>query len=66
LSAFKRAYTNVDSERQQLQTLMEEADKQMNFLENQLKVGVPFARNTHQNHNSGYSLLAGPSCRHTS
>ncbi|KAF8239047.1 hypothetical protein L208DRAFT_1429576 [Tricholoma matsutake] len=37
LSAFKRAYTNVDFERQQLQTLKEETDKQMNLLENQLQ-----------------------------
>jgi len=37
LSAFKRAYSNVDVERQQLQTLMGEAYKHLNLLENQLK-----------------------------
>jgi prefoldin subunit 5 len=40
LSAFKRAYSNVDNERQQLQVLKEETDKQMNLLEDQLKVGI--------------------------
>lgn len=38
LSAFKRAYANVDGERQELQALNEEAGKQVKWLQNQLKV----------------------------
>jgi hypothetical protein len=45
LSAFKRAYSNVDYERQQLQMIKEEADKQMKLMEDQLKVSMPFMRN---------------------
>lgn len=44
LSVYKRAYADVDGERRRLETFKEEAGKQMDILENQLKVSIAVAR----------------------
>jgi hypothetical protein len=43
LGVYKRAYANLDSERWQSERLKQEADKQREDLENQLKVAVLIA-----------------------
>jgi hypothetical protein len=59
LSAFKRAYSNVDSERQQLQTSKEEAEKEISMLKSQMKVSVLFMKRMHQNYgrSQGYRIV---------
>jgi hypothetical protein len=41
LRVYKRAFVDVDGERQRLEAFKEEAEKQMGLMENQLKVGIP-------------------------
>jgi septal ring factor EnvC (AmiA/AmiB activator) len=62
LSAFKRAYGDVDNERQQLQLCKEEAKKEINMLKSQMKVSVLSMKP----HSPNLWLLVGLSHRHPS
>ena len=53
LSVYKRAYTDVDAERRQLEKLKHDAEKEKVLLENQLKV----ARYIHSEHLQNPTLI---------